>query len=323
MTVHGTPARVILVEDDVDVARTTRRVLSGLRNVIVETCHDVATARRMIGRPFDVVVSDYHLPDGSGVDVLAVAARADINAPRIMITAHTEWDSATLAINFGSAFRILGKPLEPEMLTAAVVDALATKKRRDDDARQLAHERLAAKLEAMSDGECILRAVSSAIDRRLGRDAVRADTIASVGRALAEHLGLEKSVVAAIELTILAHRIGTIGLADDASAALVPLLGAEILSAAGFPSEITRAVAESGEQFVRCAWPDTSLGARILAISTRYVELMLQGGVVHEVACTELLRDESLDPVLVAVFVTQPESTWAVGPPRTVRCRAC
>jgi hypothetical protein len=39
MTIRATPTRIVLVEDDPSVARSTRRVLSCVRNVIVETCH--------------------------------------------------------------------------------------------------------------------------------------------------------------------------------------------------------------------------------------------------------------------------------------------
>ncbi len=312
---------MVLVEDDAEVARTTRRVLTGLHDVIVDACHDTASARRAMTQPFDVIVSDYHLPDGTGVEVLAAAARANIDAPRIMITAHTDWECAALAVNFGGAFRVLGKPLEPEVLTAAVAEALVTKTRRDAETRKLANERLTACLSSLEDREQVLRALCRAIDRRLGPSVARADVMANVGRALAECLGLEVGVVAAIEQAILAHRIGTVGLRDDASAALVPLIGAEILSAAGFPLEISQAVAESGEQVVPCVWTESSVPARILAISARYVHLVQQDCAVHEAACEALLADDSLDPVLVAAFVTQPESTWSLAPEETSRGR--
>ena len=305
MDLTSPPARIVLVEDDAAFARTARRVLNGIRGVVVETCHDVASARRAIARPFDVVVSDFHLPDGTGVDVLTAAATANGRAPRIVMTAHTEWDCATQAINEGGAYRVLSKPLSPDVLVDTVGSALATKRLRDEQDRSRAEERLATNLTMMSDREKLVRALSRAMDRRVAGEQPRVEAIAALGRSFARKLGLSDPTVSAIELTILTHRIGSIGLRDDASAALVPLLGAEILREAGFPTEITRGVADSAEHLEQDG-PSVSIAARVLAICTRYLDLTTRECLDRDAACAALVHDETLDDELVAAFVVQP-----------------
>jgi len=320
MTNHGTPQRIVLVEDDPDVARSTRRVLSSLCDVTVEVCHDVSGAKRSLARPFDVLVSDFQLPDGTGVDVLRAAANFNDNAPAIVLTAHTQWDCAAASINDGGAYRVLGKPVTAEVLMATVREALATKRSRDQRAQSIADERLAAVPASRNDRERILRALARAIDRRVGRDVARADALAIIGRGLAESVGLSHAAVAAVELTILAHRIGSVGLRDHESAALVPLIGAEILRTAGFPEGISKAVEESGE-CPREAQATTSIAVRILAIASRYLELTSGNDRAHERACAEMLRDETLDAALVAAFVTEPERAWSSAGAHTIPFR--
>ncbi len=314
MTNRGTPTRIVLVEDDADVARSTRRVLSCVRNVIVDTCHDVRSAVRAIETSFDVLVSDFHLPDGTAIDVMSAAARANDNAPRIVMTGHTAWECATRSINEGGAYRVLGKPVSPEVLAATVADAIAVKRVRDDLARSVLDDRAAAVPAAMNDRERIVRALSRAIDRRVSGAAARADSIAIIGRAFAERLGLGTAVATTVELAILAHRIGSVALRDDESASLMPMVGAEILRRAGFPAEISRAVADSGDG-------GGSIAARILPIAARYLELTRGDTATHEDACTQLLADDELDAELVSVFVIQPESAWSIASANTIPFR--
>jgi DNA-binding response OmpR family regulator len=309
MSINASPARIVLVEDDADVARSTRRVLSSLRDVVIDTCMDVSSARRALMSPFDVVVSDFNLPDGTGVDVLRAASDASSDALAIVITGEQQWAAATSAINDGGAYRVLGKPVPPEVLTATVRDALTRKRTRD----LLASERAAA-LPLANDRERLLRALGRAIDRRLQCEAVRADSLAHIGRMMAEHLGLSVAEQSKIELAILAHRIGSVALRDDESAALIPVLGSEILRAAGFSQEIADAVCDTGETA-------TSLTARILAIATRYLERTGSVRSTHDDACALLVRDDSLDPDLVATFVAMSGDTWSSAATKTIPFR--
>jgi response regulator RpfG family c-di-GMP phosphodiesterase len=332
MKLTSTPARIVLVEDDAELARSTHRLLASLGDVIVETCHDVATARLALQSSFDVLVSDFHLPDGTGVDVLSAAADADGSAPRILVTAHAEWDTATSCINVGGAFRVLAKPLSADMLAATVEDALATKRIRDVEAEerslieQNAHalaaanadlvvDRLGVGRTATCEREQMVRVIARAIDRRLGNGPA-AEMLATVGRAFAERLGLSGDELNDVETAILLHRVGLIAMRDGESMESMPDIGAEILHNAGFSAGVTHGVADSNERFDgegvhgRSAL-QISLPARILAIVSRYLELTRGDFTAHNIACAAMLSDERLDPQLVAAFIIQPPRSWS------------
>src|SRR5207244_3041904 len=66
----GSPLRILLVEDHEDTARVMARLLRGYC-YDVTTANDVASALRLAGsEPFDLVISDLGLPDGSGLDLM-------------------------------------------------------------------------------------------------------------------------------------------------------------------------------------------------------------------------------------------------------------
>ncbi len=61
------PLRLLVVEDDVTVARALSRTLArrGFTVAIARSC----TAARALNQPFDFAVLDLDLPDGNGVDL--------------------------------------------------------------------------------------------------------------------------------------------------------------------------------------------------------------------------------------------------------------
>lgn len=67
--------RVLLVEDHADTLAAARELLTGLScHVVTATCvEDALEAVRTA--PFDLVISDLGLPDGSGVDLMRILRR--------------------------------------------------------------------------------------------------------------------------------------------------------------------------------------------------------------------------------------------------------
>jgi response regulator RpfG family c-di-GMP phosphodiesterase len=323
------PARIVLVEDDVQLARSTRRLLSDLGEVTIDTCYDVASARSALSRNFDVLVSDFHLPDGTGAEVLAAAASSFASAPRILVTANTKWECATQSINEGGAFRVLGKPCSDDVLIATVGHALAMKRENDARIREQAvvqqhHLEIAAanadlfidslsRSRAASDARHrLIRALGRAIDRRFGVEYTKVTQLASMARAFAAHIGVTGDELFAIESGVLLHRLGSIALRDGDSPEVIPDLGAEILQEIGIPSNVQRVVADYGERFDGTGLHGRhgrgiALGARILAVVQRYVERMAgrEDRASHELVCLEMLSAEDLDPELVASFVVE------------------
>ena len=74
-SVRGRTFRILLVDDDKDTLRVLSRVLRASGHDVT-TAEDVASAMEAArAKPFDLLVSDLGLPDGSGLDLMGGSAR--------------------------------------------------------------------------------------------------------------------------------------------------------------------------------------------------------------------------------------------------------
>lgn len=110
--------RVLVVDDEVAVARAIARTLE-YAGYIVERAEDGARALALLGdHPFDVVVSDINMPNMSGVELLRAVRGHDLDLPVILLTAAPTLETAAAAVELG-ALSYLTKPLPmPELLQA-------------------------------------------------------------------------------------------------------------------------------------------------------------------------------------------------------------
>ncbi len=113
-----TTPRILLLEDDPAIARTVIYALerAGLQ---VTHCLLVRDALQQIARtPYDVLVLDVGLPDGSGLDVCR-QVRAHGATPVLMLSAHGEEIDRVLGLELG-ADDYVTKPFSPRELVARV-----------------------------------------------------------------------------------------------------------------------------------------------------------------------------------------------------------
>ena len=113
--------RLLLLEDDPAIARTVAYTLErdGLQ---VTHCLLVQDARQQMQRqPFDLLVLDVGLPDGSGLDLLRDVRNTAPTAalPVLMLSAHGEEIDRVLGLELG-ADDYLTKPFSPRELAARV-----------------------------------------------------------------------------------------------------------------------------------------------------------------------------------------------------------
>ena len=95
--------RIFLAEDNEDLALLLTRKLTASRRWHVErarTKEEAAT--RLRGDRFDVVVLDYMLPGGSGLDLLPIVREASPETPILFLTAHGSEDVALKALGLGA-----------------------------------------------------------------------------------------------------------------------------------------------------------------------------------------------------------------------------
>ena len=114
-------ARILLVEDDPDVRPLMEHILL-TELYSVTTAESVAVALSLLGRqPFDLVICDVNLPDGSGLRVADEATAAGVKA--LVVTGH----GLTLKPGDLAPYDYLLKPLRVSELVAAIERALAEK----------------------------------------------------------------------------------------------------------------------------------------------------------------------------------------------------
>jgi EAL domain-containing protein (putative c-di-GMP-specific phosphodiesterase class I) len=118
--------RILIVEDDDDVATFLHRALAGMGYVI----HGVPNGAEAIGlfkmAAFDAVVSDLAMPGMSGIQLLKALREHDADASVVILTGKPEVESAITAVEYG-AVRYLLKPVRIQELREAVGKAVQAK----------------------------------------------------------------------------------------------------------------------------------------------------------------------------------------------------
>jgi two-component system response regulator HydG len=117
--------RILFVEDDPGFARLIELFLVR-KGYALHVCHSVKDAiRETSARVFDLLLLDYRLPDGTGLDVIRAARIAHGAVPAIIITSLNDIRTAVKAMQAG-AFDYITKPVNHEELLMALRDALKT-----------------------------------------------------------------------------------------------------------------------------------------------------------------------------------------------------
>lgn len=108
-----------MVEDDAKVARLLSRVLQE-EGFVVDACASAADAITLGGSlSYDLMVLDWMLPEGSGLDVCRTLRRRGISAPIIMLTARGEVAERVLGLEAGADDYVC-KPFHVDELLARV-----------------------------------------------------------------------------------------------------------------------------------------------------------------------------------------------------------
>jgi len=126
--------RVVVVEDDADVAFYTKTVLEKRGGCVVETVSDPSLARGVIDAFLpDVVVTDIEMPGINGLELMEQIRTDHPGIPIVVMTAHISVDYAVGALN-AQADEFLIKPISASDLVTAVMRLAA-----DGRASRVAH----------------------------------------------------------------------------------------------------------------------------------------------------------------------------------------
>lgn len=120
MTEAGSALRVLLVEDDFDVAEGLAAFLEP-HGVAIDFAYSVAEARRALrSGTFDVILLDIELPDGNGISLChEMGDEGAAAVPVIFLTARAGLDDRLAGFSAGGMDYVV-KPFAPEELLARI-----------------------------------------------------------------------------------------------------------------------------------------------------------------------------------------------------------
>jgi DNA-binding response OmpR family regulator len=110
--------RILLIEDDESLQTSLLDYLSR-EGYQIDLATNVKEALEKFSAPIDLVILDWMLPDGQGLDLLAHFRKQSLQVPIIFLTARTELIDKVLALEMGAS-DYLTKPFEPRELLARI-----------------------------------------------------------------------------------------------------------------------------------------------------------------------------------------------------------
>jgi two-component system, NtrC family, response regulator PilR len=114
---------VLIVDDEPDIRELLAITLSRME-LDSKSVADMASAQRLLGSErFDLCLTDMHLPDGNGLDLVQWMQVHSASVPVAVITAHGNVESAVRALKLG-AFDFVSKPLDLADLRKLVTTAI-------------------------------------------------------------------------------------------------------------------------------------------------------------------------------------------------------
>ncbi|MBL8936288.1 MAG: HD domain-containing protein [Archangium sp.] len=334
--------RFLVVDDDPSITEVLRRVLESMGHPVTVHNDPLDAAQET---DFDLVLTDFMMPNLNGVELLGVLRAKRPDAVRLLITAANDFKVAIEAVNRGEVFRIIGKPWQLHDLRFGLQQAV--------DYYRLVQEnrRLTKELAQRNEGLATLNAVleQQVVERTNGllEGMIRAldyrDTetqwhswrVAKFTRRIAEAAGLAGDMLMHIEQGALLHDIGKIGVRDNILLKPGPLspeewvemrkhpeMGYRMLANIPYLQDAAQIVYQHQERFDGRGYPralkgeEIVIGARIFCIADTFDAITsdrpYRKGSTAAVAFSEIgrLGGTQLDPHLVQVFLGIAPTEW-------------
>lgn len=123
------PHRVLIVDDEPSILNAVRRELStpplGRHRYEIETfTNPLEALERAKAVEFDVVVSDYRMPELDGVEFLKAFAKIQPDCVRVVLSGQTDFDALVQMINETHIYRFLSKPWSSYFLKSTMSQAV-------------------------------------------------------------------------------------------------------------------------------------------------------------------------------------------------------
>jgi len=285
MTTQQQPSRILLVEDDTAARALLGKYLwrAGFEVSAEESAENALASWRMVG-PYDVVVSDVHLPGMSGLDLTSLMLRENPAQPIVLITGDPDEALAYDALSRGPVHYLL-KPFELFELEAAVRQAVAQSATRRG-APPVVGNRSRESMVGVVPGDWLTWA-----DERSYAGSGHAERVAKVAALLLADMRAELDP-ADLERAAYAHELGVM-LGRSADPVELATRSADLLDDLGSSPAVSRIVREMHERWDGTGGPaglraeSICAGARLLAAADaidHFAAALIRAGVAPEAA---------------------------------------
>lgn len=114
------PFKLLIVDDDEDILSLLKESLSS-EGYDIYLASTLQEARELLARQeVHIILSDQHLPDGSGIDFLAELPGTGTDIIPILMTGYPDLNLALEAINRGKVYKFVKKPVDLDLLKQIV-----------------------------------------------------------------------------------------------------------------------------------------------------------------------------------------------------------
>lgn len=127
-------SQILIVEDDATFAQIIEGFLSK-NNYVIETAVDLNQAFKSVeNQEFELLLIDYRLPDGTGLDLLKHVRNKGLTVPIIIMTSFNDVRTAVKSIQLG-AFDYITKPINPDELLMVIKGLLEKKEAKNTESK--------------------------------------------------------------------------------------------------------------------------------------------------------------------------------------------
>lgn len=129
-------SQILIVEDDATFTQIIEGFLSK-NNYAVETAADLNNAFKLVDKQnYELLLIDYRLPDGTGLDLLKHVRDKGLTVPIIIMTSFNDVRTAVKSIQLG-AFDYITKPINPDELLMVIKGLLEKKESKNTENKDL------------------------------------------------------------------------------------------------------------------------------------------------------------------------------------------
>ncbi len=115
---------VVIVDDEEHVLNALKRLLHDENYTLSTTTRPTDVVDVLARAPISLIISDYEMPDMTGIDLFKTVKKTNPETIRILLTGKADMKATIRAINEGEVFRFITKPWDDDDLKITIRHAL-------------------------------------------------------------------------------------------------------------------------------------------------------------------------------------------------------